>query len=65
MNILGLTAFSHESSACLLQDGKITAFIEEERLNRQRHTASFPYHAIKEVLAIGKIKPNFIYFIKI
>ena len=56
MNVLGLTAFSHESSACLLKDGKIVSFIEEERLNREKHTSKFPVLAIKQILKINKLK---------
>ena len=58
MNILGLTAFSHESAACLIQDGQITAFIEEERFNREKHASVFPLQAIKAVLKQAKIRPN-------
>lgn len=56
MNILGLAAFSHESTACLVQDGRVAAFIEEERLNRHKHTAVFPGEAIKLCLKMAGLK---------
>ncbi|HZD01854.1 MAG TPA: carbamoyltransferase C-terminal domain-containing protein [Actinomycetes bacterium] len=45
-NVLGINCFSHDTSACLLQDGRIVAFVEEERFNRERHTKRFPDSAI-------------------
>lgn len=53
--ILGLTAFSHDSAACLLQDGKILHFVEEERFNREKHTAQFPKNAIQACLDAAQI----------
>lgn len=47
MNILGINCFSHDTSACLLKDGQIIAFAEEERFNREKHTRDFPDRAIK------------------
>ncbi len=38
MNIIGLNYFFHDSSACLVIDGKIAVAIEEERLTREKHT---------------------------
>lgn len=40
----------HDASAALLVDGKIVSAIEEERLNRIKHTNKFPEHAIKTIL---------------
>ena len=34
MNILGISAFYHDSAACLVRDGEITAAAQEERLSR-------------------------------
>ncbi len=42
MNILGINSFAHDTAACLLQDGVPVAFVEEERLNREKHTKEFP-----------------------
>ena len=45
MNILGISAFYHDSAAALVQDGRITAAAQEERFTRIKHDASFPTHA--------------------
>ncbi|MGZ3696251.1 MAG: carbamoyltransferase N-terminal domain-containing protein, partial [Bdellovibrionota bacterium] len=47
MYTLGISAFAHESSCALLKDGKICAHAEEERFNREKHTAKFPEQAIR------------------
>jgi carbamoyltransferase len=44
--ILGISAFYHDSAACLLKDGQIIAAAQEERFTRKKHDASFPAHAI-------------------
>lgn len=46
MNILGISAFYHDSAACLVQDGVIVAAAQEERFTRKKHDHSFPSHAI-------------------
>jgi carbamoyltransferase len=46
VRVLGLNCFSHDTAACLLEDGRIVAFAEEERFNRERHTKRFPDQAI-------------------
>ena len=43
--ILGLSAYYHDSAACLLVDGKIVAAAQEERFTRKKHDAGFPAHA--------------------
>ncbi|MBX7136902.1 MAG: carbamoyltransferase [Oligoflexia bacterium] len=45
MNILGISAFYHDSAACLVQDGKILAAAQEERFTRKKHDPEFPRHA--------------------
>jgi carbamoyltransferase len=40
--VLGINCFSHDTSACLLEEGRIAAFAEEERFNREVHTKAFP-----------------------
>jgi carbamoyltransferase len=50
MKILGFTSMYHDSSACLLVDGHITGYAEEERFNRKKHTADHPWHAIEWIL---------------
>ncbi|MFQ5861882.1 MAG: carbamoyltransferase [Candidatus Brocadiales bacterium] len=50
MNILGISAFYHDSAACLVQDGKITAAAQEERFTRKKHDHTFPINAINYCL---------------
>lgn len=49
MNILGIVTKTHDAGAAVLQDGRIQIVIEEERLNREKHTKAFPEHAIDEI----------------
>lgn len=42
MHILGISAFYHDSAACLVKDGRIVAAAQEERFTRKKHDASFP-----------------------
>lgn len=53
--ILGISAFYHDSAAVLLSDGKITAAAHEERFSRKKHDPSFPSRAIQYVLEEGGI----------
>ena len=46
MNILGISAFYHDSAACLVQDGQIAAAAQEERFTRKKHDFRFPTNAI-------------------
>ncbi|MFC1769701.1 carbamoyltransferase [Nitrospirota bacterium] len=55
MNILGISAFYHDSAACLLQDGAITAAAQEERFTRIKHDHALPINAIHSCLAQGGI----------
>src|SRR4029453_17126424 len=43
--ILGLSAFYHDSAACVVRDGEIVAAAQEERLTRNKHDAGFPARA--------------------
>lgn len=56
MNILGLSAFYHDSAACLVRDGEIVAAAQEERFTRKKHDASFPKCAVTYCLGEGGIK---------
>ena len=56
MHVLGINCFSHDTAACLLADGRIVAFAEEERFNRERHTKRFPDQAIAFCLAQGGVQ---------
>ena len=52
MRVLGIHD-GHSSSAALIEDGKVVAAIQEERLTRNKNQGGFPHHAIQEVLKIG------------
>ena len=55
-SILGISAFYHDSAACLLVNGKIIAAAQEERFTRKKHDYSYPYNAIEFVLRYAKLK---------
>jgi carbamoyltransferase len=55
MVILGISAFVHDSAACLIIDGGVIANAEEERFNRIKHSDAFPVNAINYVLREGKV----------
>ena len=54
--ILGISAFYHDSAACILKDGKIIAAAQEERFTRKKHDSSYPKHAIEFVLKYANLK---------
>ena len=54
-DILGISAFYHDSAACLLRDGAILAAAQEERFTRKKGDASFPAHAVEYCLRAGGI----------
>ena len=58
MYILGISAFYHDSAACLLKDGEIIAAAQEERFTRKKHDAGFPSNAIKYCLKEAGISPS-------
>jgi carbamoyltransferase len=58
LNILGISAFYHDSAACLVQDGKIIAAAQEERFTRKKHDASFPKNAVEFCLKQGGIQTS-------
>jgi carbamoyltransferase len=53
--ILGISAYYHDSAACLLRDGEIVAAAQEERFTRKKGDASFPKHAVEYCLKTGGI----------
>ncbi|MFH1477072.1 MAG: carbamoyltransferase [Verrucomicrobiota bacterium] len=55
MNILGISAFYHDSAAALVRDGAIIAAAQEERFSRKKHDAGFPIHAVRYCLQAGGI----------
>ncbi len=58
MYILGISAFYHDSAACLLKDGEIIAAAQEERFTRKKHDAVFPHHAILYCIKEARIEAN-------
>ena len=55
MNILGISAFYHDSAACLVRDGEIVAAAQEERFSRHKHDSAFPVRAIRSCLDEARI----------
>jgi carbamoyltransferase len=47
MQILGISAFYHDSAAALVRDGEIVAAAQEERFTRKKHDSRFPTHAVE------------------
>jgi len=58
MNILGISAFYHDSAACLVRDGHVVAAAEQERFSRQKHDFRFPQDAVNYCLEEGGISPS-------
>jgi carbamoyltransferase len=56
MNILGISAYYHDSATCLLRDGLVVAAAQEERFTRRKHDAGFPLQAARACLALGGIE---------
>ena len=59
-SILGISAYYHDSAACLVQDGQIVAAAQEERFTRKKHDAGFPAQAVAYCLrqagvALGQV----------
>ena len=55
-SILGISAFYHDSAACILKEGKIIAAAQEERFTRKKHDSSYPFNAIEFVLQYADLK---------
>ena len=55
MYILGISAFYHDSAACILKDGEIVAAAQEERFTRKKHDPGFPHYAIQYCLKEANI----------
>jgi carbamoyltransferase len=52
-DILGISAYYHDSAACLLRDGQIVAAAQEERFSRKKHDSRFPKHAVRFCIEAG------------
>ena len=61
--ILGISAYYHDSAACLVRDGHLLAAAQEERFTRKKHDAEFPIHAIGYCLDSAGLKPNDLQFV--
>jgi carbamoyltransferase len=57
MNILGISAYYHDSAACLVADGQLVAAAQEERFTRKKHDSSFPSNAAHYCLRAGGLCP--------
>ena len=55
INVLGLSAYYHDSAACLVHNGNIIAAVQEERFTRIKHDNSFPISAINYCLTTATI----------
>ena len=62
-HILGISAFYHDSAACLLRDGEIVAAAQEERFTRKKGDATFPTNAVAYCLRVAGIAPSDITFV--
>jgi carbamoyltransferase len=56
MHILGISAFYHDSAACLVKDGEIVSAAQEERFTRKKHDYNFPINAINFCLQNSNIE---------
>lgn len=56
MHILGISAFYHDSAACLVSDGKIISAAQEERFTRKKHDPDFPANAARFCLSSQGLK---------
>jgi len=56
--ILGISAYYHDSAACLVVDGEIVAAAQEERFTRKKHDARFPENAVRYCLEAGGLAVN-------
>jgi len=61
--ILGISAFYHDSAACLIKDGEIIAAAQEERFTRKKHDFGFPIQAISYCLKEARVSPSDLNFV--
>jgi len=54
MDILGISAYYHDSAACLVRDGRVIAAAQEERFTRKKHDSRFPEEAVQYCLREGR-----------
>ena len=56
--ILGISAYYHDSAACLVVDGEVKSAVQEERFTRVRHDAAFPTNAVNYCIESSGLKPE-------
>ena len=56
--VLGLCAFTHDSAAALVHEGRLVGFVEEERLSGEKHTRAYPEQAVRWLLAEAGLRPE-------
>ena len=56
LTVLGISAYYHDSAACLLVNGRIVATAQEERFTRKKHDERFPTHAVSYCLKEAGIR---------
>jgi carbamoyltransferase len=58
MYFLGFNCYGHNAAAALLKNGEIVGAVEEERLNREKHSGRFPELAIRHLMALGGVESS-------
>jgi carbamoyltransferase len=58
MHILGISAYYHDSAACLVRDGEVVAAAQEERFTRKKHDHRYPANAVEFCLKRAGITPK-------
>src|ERR1044072_2933496 len=58
MYILGISAYYHDSAACLVRDGAVLPAAQEERFTRRNHDHRFPAHAVEFCLKQAAVRPD-------
>jgi carbamoyltransferase len=56
--ILGISAYYHDSAACLVEDGRVVAAAQEERFTRKKHDSGFPARAVDYCLREAGVAPR-------
>ena len=62
-SILGISAFYHDSAACIIKNGEIIAAAQEERFTRIKHDSQYPYNAVDFVLNLLLSSQYFLVFL--
>jgi carbamoyltransferase len=63
MHILGISAYYHDSAACLVRDGEVLAAAQEERFTRRKHDHRFPSRAVEFCLRHAGVTPEQLDFV--